>query len=132
MKNPVKKKPFTFIIIGGGLTGTSMLCQFVAGFQAALLQGRKRLSPIEINIVEKSQVLGPGFPHSDQNAMPFHLINMCARDMSILSAQPNDFQSWVDQHISGMEKEFPMVQDISSIRKNPDPDCPPLSPPCHG
>jgi len=122
-EKPREKKPFTFIIIGGGLTGTSMLCQFVAGFQAALLQGRKRLSPIEISIIEKSQVFGPGFPHSDQNAMPFHLINMCARDMSILSGQTNDFQSWVDQHSSGMEKKFQMVQDSSRIRENPDPDC---------
>jgi len=39
-----------------------MFCQFVPGFQAALLQGRKRLSPIEINIIEESQVFGLGFP----------------------------------------------------------------------
>jgi uncharacterized NAD(P)/FAD-binding protein YdhS len=123
MKGPTKKSPLIFTIIGGGLTGTSMLCQFVAGVQAALLKKKRFPSPIEIYIIEKDQVFGPGFPHSDQNAMPFHLVNMCARDMSVLVSKPNDFQSWADRHRHEMEKRFPEVAEIKRKRLSPDPEC---------
>jgi len=123
MKGPTKKSPLIFTIIGGGLTGTSMLCQFVGGVRAALLKKKRFPSPIEIHIIEKDQVFGPGFPHSDQNAMPFHLINMCARDMSILVSKPNDFQSWADRHRNEMEKRFPEVAEIKRKQLSPDPEC---------
>ena len=123
MKGPTKKRPLIFTIIGGGLTGTSMLCQFVAALQAGFLKKKRHPSSIEIHIIEKKQVFGPGFPHSDQNAMPFHLINMCARDMSILVSKPNDFQSWADRHRQKMEKRFTEVVEIGGKRLSPDAEC---------
>jgi len=108
----MEKSPLIFTIIGGGLTGTSMLCQFVGALQTSLQKKRECLASIEIHIIEKNRVFGPGFPHSDRNAMPFHLINMCARDMSILFPKPNDFQSWADRHFHPTAK-----------RSSPDPEC---------
>jgi len=122
-ERPHEKKPLIFTIIGGGLTGTSMLCQFVEALQAGLLKEKRDLSSIEIHIIEKKQVFGPGFPHSDQNAMPFHLINMCARDMSILVSKPNDFQSWTERHHHPMVKRFPEVLETGGKRLSPDPEC---------
>jgi uncharacterized NAD(P)/FAD-binding protein YdhS len=49
-------------------------------------------------VFEKQDVFGPGFPHSEKNAMPFHLINMCAQDMGIIADKPEDFQNWADNH----------------------------------
>jgi uncharacterized NAD(P)/FAD-binding protein YdhS len=112
MKGPTKKSSLIFTIIGGGLTGTSMLCQFVATLQTGLLKRKGHPPSIEFHIIEKDRVFGPGFPHSDQNAMPFHLTNMCARDMSILFSKPNDFQFWADWHCPPTEK-----------RLSPDPEC---------
>jgi uncharacterized NAD(P)/FAD-binding protein YdhS len=123
MKGPTKKNPIIFTIIGGGLTGTSMLCQFVEALQAGLLKKKRDLSSIEIHIIEKKQVFGPGFPHSDQNAMPFHLINMCARDMSILVSKPNDFQSWADRHHHPMTKRFSEVMETGGKRLSSDAEC---------
>jgi hypothetical protein len=40
--------------------------------------------------------------------------------MSILSAQPDDFQDWVGHHIHEIENLFPGVSDS---RESPDPDC---------
>jgi uncharacterized NAD(P)/FAD-binding protein YdhS len=123
MKGPTKKSSPIFTIIGGGLTGTSMLCQFVGALQAGLLKRQRHPSSMEIHIIEKKQVFGPGFPHSDQNAMPFHLINVCARDMSILVSKPNDFQSWADRHCQKMEKRFSELMVIGGKRLSSDPEC---------
>ncbi len=120
MKNPSKENAFTLAIIGGGLTGTSMLCQFVGRMQALLAQGNAAPAPIDMHVIEKQDFFGPGFPHSDQNSMPFHLINMCARDMSILSAEPDDFQDWVNHHIHEMEEQFP---GVAGNEGSPDPKC---------
>ncbi|MCF8126939.1 MAG: FAD/NAD(P)-binding protein [Deltaproteobacteria bacterium] len=119
----MEKSPLIFTIIGGGLAGTAMLCQFVAAFRSGLLKKRERPPSIEIHIIEKNRVFGPGFPHSDQNAMPFHLINMCARDMSILFSKPNDFQSWADRHCHPREKRVPDFMEFGHKRLSPDPEC---------
>lgn len=123
MEGPTKKSPLIFTIIGGGLTGTSMLCQFVAALQTGFLKKQRKPSSMEIHILEKNQIFGPGFPHSDRNAMPFHLINMCARDMSILVSKPNDFQSWADRHRQKTEKRFSEALEIGDKWLSPDPEC---------
>ena len=123
MKTVAKKDPLKFCIIGGGLTGTSMLCQFVAVLAEGLRLGKMPQRALEIHIIEKNRVFGPGFPHSDRQAMSFHLINMCARDMSILLANPNDFQSWADRHMDHMAKRFSTVEDFVVAVEGPDSDC---------
>jgi uncharacterized NAD(P)/FAD-binding protein YdhS len=86
---------FSFAIVGGGLTGTSMFYQFVDRVRKK--SGRNLLDAgrIKIHIFEKQDVFGPGFPHCDRYVMPYHITNMCARDMSIIDGNQNDFQNWV-------------------------------------
>ena len=89
---------FTFAIIGGGLTATSMLYQFVEKLRQERDQILAMLPEIQIQIFEKQDAFGPGFPHSDRNVMPFHITNMCAKDMGIRLTNPADFQEWVTDH----------------------------------
>jgi len=110
----------TLVIIGGGLTGTSMLCQFVRQTHEFLKLRQGPPASVHVHVVEKQDVFGPGFPHSHQNAMPCHLINMCARDMSILVADPEDFERWVNLHVSDMNSRFPGIVDNGA---SPDRDC---------
>lgn len=119
-RHGIEDDSFALVIIGGGLTGTSMLCQFVRHMRASLQNGKSAPASIHLHVIEKQHLFGPGFPHSSQNAMPFHLINMCARDMSILAADPGDFERWVDRHIGDMTRRFPgiLVNELS-----PDRDC---------
>jgi len=115
-----EKSPHTLAIIGGGLTGTSMLCQFVRQVHPFLQKGKSAPASIHLHVIEKQNRFGPGFPHSDQNAMPCHLINMCARDMSIIAADPDDFENWVNHQINDMKRLF---SGISDTDVSPDRDC---------
>ncbi len=117
------RKKLSFCIIGGGLTGTAMLCQFVSALQNAPQRKETLWRAIEIHVIEKNEAFGPGFPHSDQYAMPCHLLNMCARDMSILSGEPNDFQSWVNRNARQLEERFPTLLVNAGLTEEPDPAC---------
>ena len=44
----MEKSPLIFTIIGGGLTGTSMLCQFVAALQTGLQNAKRQTSDFTI------------------------------------------------------------------------------------
>jgi NADH dehydrogenase FAD-containing subunit len=70
---------FTFAIIGGGLTGTAMLHLFVERVQQEIDPNLLNPSEIKIQIFEKQDIFGPGFPHCDRNVMPFHITNMCGK-----------------------------------------------------
>lgn len=119
-RHDMEENSFALVIIGGGLTGTSMLCQFVRHMYRFLQKGKTAPTNIHLYVIEKQNLFGPGFPHSDKYAMPFHLINMCARDMSILAADPEDFERWVNQHIRDMDSQFP---GIIENEDSPDRDC---------
>jgi uncharacterized NAD(P)/FAD-binding protein YdhS len=102
------KRPFHFVIIGGGLTGTSMLHHLVHRI------GQKIESPLDrqkitIHIIERDRVFGPGFPYSERQTMPFHLVNMCAQDMGIVAGRPRDFSAWVNDNLDGLRERFPKV-----------------------
>jgi hypothetical protein len=115
-----KEPTIKLAIIGGGLTSTSMLCQLVRQVRTFLQLGHTAPASIHLHVVEKQYIFGPGFAHSDQNAMPFHLINMCARDMSILAADPDDFENWVSHHIHEMKSQ---LSGISDNETSPDRTC---------
>ncbi|MGD2185074.1 MAG: FAD/NAD(P)-binding protein [Desulfobacterales bacterium] len=104
---------FNFAIIGGGLTGTTMLYQFVE--QVRQETDRKALDPskIKIQIFEKQETFGPGFPHCDRNVMPFHITNMCAKDMGIRLGNPADFHDWVSINQDRLQARFPWLHDSS-------------------
>jgi len=83
---------FTFAIVGGGLTGTAMLQLFAEKMRQEIDLNLLNPSEIKIQIFEKQETFGPGFPHSDRNVMPFHITNMCAKDMGILFGKSAHFQ----------------------------------------
>jgi len=112
---------FNFAIIGGGLTATAMLCQFVNRVRAKAANGQLDLSKIGIQIYEKQDVFGPGFPHSGRFALPFHITNMCAADMEIFWDKPGDFQNWVMGNSDNLRNRFTWFHEFSS-RSNVSPD----------
>lgn len=109
---------FNFAIIGGGLTATTMLFQLVEKVRQENNQILAKLPKVQIQIFEKQDTFGPGFPHCDRNVMPFHITNMCAEDMGIVLDQPADFQRWVVHHHHRF-KESPMW--LANAANNPAP-----------
>lgn len=105
---------FDFAIIGGGLTATAMLCQLVARVSEKAQQCRLNPSKIKIQVYEKQDVFGPGFPHSARFVLPFHITNMCASDMGILHGEPGDFQDWVLENSNSLRSRFSWFGDASS------------------
>ena len=97
---------FKFAIVGGGLTATSMLCQFVE--KAAILVSAGKLDPsvILLSIFEKTDEFGPGFPHNPKYLLPFHITNMCAADMGVYADRPGDFQAWIDRNLDRLRFRF--------------------------
>jgi uncharacterized NAD(P)/FAD-binding protein YdhS len=104
---------FTFAIVGGGLTGTAMLYQFIKQVWHEIDLSLLDPSKITIQIFEKQETFGPGFPHCDRNVMPFHITNMCAEDMGILLGNPADFQEWVIINQNKLKEFFPSIDDTS-------------------
>jgi uncharacterized NAD(P)/FAD-binding protein YdhS len=105
---------FNFAIIGGGLTATAMLCQLVNRVAEKAQQSRLNPSEIKIQVYEKQDVFGPGFPHNDRFVLPFHITNMCASDMGILYGAPGDFQDWVTSNADNLRFRFSWFGGISS------------------
>jgi uncharacterized NAD(P)/FAD-binding protein YdhS len=104
----------TFAIIGGGLTGTTMLQLFVEKVRQEIDLNLLNPSEIKIQIFEKQDIFGPGFPHCDSNVMPVHITNMCAKDMGILAGHPEDFQDWATINHDRLKERYPWIDDTSS------------------
>ena len=104
---------FTFAIIGGGLTGTAMLQLFVEKVRQEIDLNLLNPSEIKIQIFEKQDIFGPGFPHCDRNVMPFHITNMCAKDMGILVGHPEDFQDWANINHDRLKEHYQWIDDTS-------------------
>ncbi|MCF8118719.1 MAG: FAD/NAD(P)-binding protein, partial [Deltaproteobacteria bacterium] len=109
--------PSSFTIIGGGLTGTAMLYQFSQMLRAKALKNVLNPKGIYIQVIERQTVFGPGFPHNQSYMMPFHLINMCASDMGIVSGGPHDFETWVRNHPDRLSD--PLPEDTPVCRHYP-------------
>ncbi|MGI9537320.1 MAG: FAD/NAD(P)-binding protein [Desulfocapsaceae bacterium] len=114
---------YRFAIIGGGLTATSMLCQLVEELELMGDEGR-RLGPLlAIDIFEKHAVLGPGLPHNADYVLPFHITNMCAKDMTARISRPNDFQEWVERNQGVMFQRFDYQNVDFSAAEGGDESC---------
>ena len=111
---------FKFAVIGGGLTATSFLCQLVDKISLIGTGASVVSSKLSVVVFEKKQVFGPGLPHSDQFVLPFHITNMCAKDMSVRIADPGDFQDWVKNNRDALQNKFPELHDAFAC-----PDCTP-------
>ena len=104
-----------FAIIGAGLTGTALFCQFVQKVQQRSERKQTATAEIVILIFERQEVLGPGFPHNAQFVMPYHITNMCDQDMGIIAGKPDDFQQWVNANPRILQ-EYTFQADFASYR----------------
>jgi uncharacterized NAD(P)/FAD-binding protein YdhS len=100
------ERTFKFAIVGGGLTATSMLCQFVEKASAWVRAGKLDPRVIDLSLFEKKGEFGPGFPHNHRYLMPFHITNMCAADMGVYADRPGDFQVWVDRNLDRLKVRY--------------------------
>ncbi len=100
------ERPFKFAIVGGGLTATSMLCQFVERASVWVRAGKLDPRVISLSLFEKTDEFGPGFPHNNRYLLPFHITNMCAADMGVYADRPGDFQAWVDRNIDRLKVRY--------------------------
>jgi uncharacterized NAD(P)/FAD-binding protein YdhS len=114
---------FNFAIIGGGLTATAMLSQFVERVQEKAKKRQLDPSTISVEIFEKQDIFGPGFPHSGRFALPFHITNMCASDMGILQGKPGDFQQWVTNNSADLQQRFSWFRVASSGPRGAGKEC---------
>ncbi|MBT8351269.1 MAG: FAD/NAD(P)-binding protein, partial [Deltaproteobacteria bacterium] len=108
----LSSKGLNFAIVGGGLSATAMLCQFVNKVQNKAEKKLLDPSQIIIQVFERGDIFGPGFPHNDRFVLPFHITNMCAFDMGILDGHPGDFQQWVTRHANFLQDRFTWFADF--------------------
>lgn len=116
--------PYTFAIVGGGLTATSMLCQLVDKLLCLKAKGRNISDELTIVVFEKKEVFGPGLPHNQQYVLPFHITNMYAKDMSIRWGKPGDFQDWVQRNRESLQTRHPeLIKTFTSSDSHPPQYC---------
>jgi uncharacterized NAD(P)/FAD-binding protein YdhS len=119
----MKKMPFNLAIIGGGLSAVAMLCQFVDRVRQKAARGLLDPSKIGIQVYEKQDCFGPGFPHSDKFALPFHITNMCAADMGVIDGRPEDFEAWVAANLENLQERFAWFAAPSSGHDKSGQEC---------
>jgi uncharacterized NAD(P)/FAD-binding protein YdhS len=115
--------PYKFAIVGGGLTATSMLCQLVDKLHHLGEKGQHISHKLTIVVFEKKTMFGPGLPHNDQYVLPFHITNMCAKDMSVRWGNPGDFQNWVQQNHETLKTLYPELIAALASPENRPPQC---------
>jgi len=114
---------YRFAIIGGGLTGTSLLCQLVDELARMGEAGHLFGSRLGIDVFEKGAEVGPGLPHSSAYVLPFHITNMCARDMTVRISRSDDFQRWVERNTALLCQHFDHEGLDFSASEGPDEHC---------
>ena len=83
-----------------------MLCQLVDILERSGEEGRALGARLGVDLFEKHGAVGPGVPHNGAYVLPFHITNMCAKDMTVRISRPDDFQSWVCQNIAVLNQDF--------------------------
>lgn len=86
MRDPQSRRPVRVLIVGGGAAG-------VVAAAALLRQGGR--VPVDVRIVERRDVVGPGLAY--RTTEPLHLLNNYAGRMSALPGEPDDLLSWCAQ-----------------------------------
>lgn len=105
---------FSLAIIGCGLTGTSLLYQFINKIKGHEKKTALLAQKISIIVFERNHYLGPGVPYAHENIFPFHVSNMPAGDMSIVADRPDDFINWISRNTARLKKKYPQVEPFLS------------------
>ncbi len=119
----MKSDRFNFAVIGGGLTATAMLTQLIAMLKDK--SAKRLLDPVRmtIQVFDRGDIFGPGFPHSDKIVLPFHINNMCASEMGIIAGYPRDFQDWVSDNFNYLRKRFAWFREGCSVTEDDKQGC---------
>ncbi len=88
------------------MTGTAMFYHLAIKIKQNVEKLRALLPKLTIQVVEKTNEFGPGYPFSAKQALPIHLISMCAQDMGIVAGNPKDFAEWLGVHWDKLQKHF--------------------------
>ena len=96
------------------MTATCMLYQFVEKVRQKTHLDLLNPSRIGIQVFEKQDTFGPGFPHCHKYVMPFHITNMCAKDMGIVFGNSGDFHDWVETNRNELQDLFPFIETAFS------------------
>jgi len=115
----MNKEHYNLAIIGCGLTGTSMLYQFVVKAKEHLKKEKLMLRQLKIIIFDKNNNPGPGLPYNSEIILPCHLVNMQAVDMSIVSCCPDDLTNWISARQNNLKLQSPELAGwISEAEKD--------------
>ena len=91
-----------------------MLCHIVDKLSGMGDKGRQLSQSFSIVVFEKKGVFGPGLPHNEQYVLPFHITNMCAKEMGVRCDKPSDFQDWVQQNQETLENNYSELTPASA------------------
>ena len=83
----VHHRPIRVVVVGGGAAGTLVA--------AHLLRRARPEDPVEVRIIERSDVVGPGLAHGA--ADPHHLLNNTATRLSAYPDDPDHLLRWCQQ-----------------------------------
>ena len=100
-----------------------MLTQLIAMLKTNAAKKLLDPSRMVIQVFNKRDIFGPGFPHSDSFACPFHITNMCAFEMGIIAGKPRDFQDWVSDNIHRLTERFFWFREWCSVADNEKGGC---------
>ena len=114
---------YKFAIIGGGLTATSLICQLVDELQRRGEEWGRLGSRLTIEIFEKHKEVGPGLPHNPVYVLPFHITNMCAKDMTVRISRPDEFQRWVTENEASLKHRCSQWEDDLFVHTASDEQC---------
>ncbi|WP_300457230.1 FAD/NAD(P)-binding protein [Desulfobacula sp.] len=97
----------TLAVIGCGLTGTSLVYQFVRNMTCRKAKTKRTSPGISLLILDQSRQPGPGFPYAKDQIYPFHISNMPGREMSIVASCNTDFTDWLRKHHIDLKLKYP-------------------------
>ena len=92
-----------------------MLTQLIAMLKTKAANNLLDFSLMTVQVFHKGDIFGPGFPHSDRFACPFHITNMCASEMGIIDGNPRDFQDWVSDNFNQLKERFNWFREWCSM-----------------
>ena len=100
-----------------------MLAQLIAMLKTMAVKKLLDPSRVVIQVFNKRDVFGPGFPHSDSFACSFHITNMCASEMGIINGKPRDFQDWVSDNFNHLRERFKWFREWCSVTDDEKDGC---------
>lgn len=105
------------------MTATAMLTQLVGMLKDGSAKNLPDPFRMVVQVFNRGNIFGPGYPHNDEIVLPFHITNMCASEMGIIAGDPGDFQNWVSDNVNDLRSRFPWFRERYSVTDNHKTGC---------